>query len=203
LRQGSKASGPPRNRSVSDKTAVQHLGHPLLDRLEAHVSARLALEMVDEPGEALEVHAAADLGAVVQVLLVCGTVSVPRRRSRRARGQRTRGGAEVLVERVQRVELAVAEVALVGVTVPRPVRRLVRGRPVPANQFLGYDAVRVPVADVAVDFVAAEITGPETGAALEVVGHARRRHEALAAKGAQHVLAAVDARVEVLFAGKS
>lgn len=54
--------------------AADNVANAVLHRLEAHCPARLALEVVDDGSERLEIGAAAEFGAMVQRLLVWGAI---------------------------------------------------------------------------------------------------------------------------------
>lgn len=106
----------------------------------------------------------------------------------------------MLVQAVDLAEAAVAEVALVGAAVPRHAGGLVRrGRPVPADELLGDEAAGILGPHRLVDPVAVQGRGARAAAALEVVREARSRRVAALAEGARYGLAAVGARVEVLY----
>ncbi|EFX01876.1 hypothetical protein CMQ_4947 [Grosmannia clavigera kw1407] len=76
---------------------------------EAHEAARLALQMVDESGQCLEVLTTAP---------PVGLAGVSENMDKREGRGRTSTRAEMLVQRLQRAELAVAQEAFVASTVP-------------------------------------------------------------------------------------
>lgn len=95
-------------------------------------------------------------------------------------------------------KVAMAEIALVGIAVPRFVIGLVLRRSVPLEEFLGDEALWVLGSNQAVDLVAIDSTSLWARASLEVVGHSSSRGEALFAKRAAQLRASMGARVEVL-----
>lgn len=104
----------------------------------------------------------------------------------------------MLVQAVYLAEFTMTEVALVRATVPRHGRCLVRRRTVPADELLRDEARGILLPHDLVHLVAVQERGARAAAALEVMGEARSRSEAILAEGACDVLAAVSARVEVL-----
>lgn len=97
-------------------------------------------------------------------------------------------------------EQLVANVAFVAVAVPGALR-VPLGMAVvlvPFEKTLGDDAVRIALADDAVDGSAVQVVGLGAGGRLQVVGDAGGGGEAGAAEGTGHSGAAVDARVAVL-----
>lgn len=98
----------------------------LLDSIEAHELAALALQMVDDSRESRKVLVAAAVGTVVQALLVDGRF-------------------EVLVERGERVEQAAAEVAHVRLAsaVPGHRRRLAVRLSRPSQEVFGENAIGI------------------------------------------------------------
>ena len=88
-----------------------------------------------------------------------------------------------------------AQIALPLVPVVCQVADLVLGRSMPANGFLGDEAVRVFGAHEAVDIIAGDAGGFWAAAGLNVVGNASGSREGCRAEGALNVAATMDGGV--------
>lgn len=102
--------------------------NPPLHLLKPHRPTLLALKVIDNSSQRLEVLSTVPVGAMIQILLM----------SRRV---------QMLIQPVHRVKPLVAQIALPVAAVPGPVRAAVGvlggGAAVPADEFLGNQSGRI------------------------------------------------------------
>jgi hypothetical protein len=157
-----------------------------LHALEAHSPATLALQMIEQRSQPIELARTARARTTIHFI-------------------RTdmRWTIDMLVQRCQGIETAVAEIAFIAVPVPRRSRRRGRCRSDVGirirEQFLSDEMVRVALADLSEDGGMIEIAGFGTGARFQVRGQACCGGECALAEGAGERGAAVEIGVQVLW----
>ena len=162
--------------------SMEKSGEALLHGLKTTKATALALPVVEQCGERALLFSTPRVRTPVALGRVCGRV-------------------HVLEQTLYLPKGAVAEVTLVVHAIERVARVpgfVARVLVVPPDLLVREDALRVTLAHPVVDAVAVDVGAASTGAALEVVGETTGRDEFAVAARADHLCAAVGARVQVL-----
>lgn len=108
----------------------------------------------------------------------------------------------MLVQAVKRVELAIAEVALIAIAIPSPVCGLVLFGAGPSNEFLGNHSTRILLSDESVDRVTVKMRGLRARPVLKVMRETGCRRVSLVAEGTVDGLAKMSTRSHMLRFGQ-